>query len=158
MSGEALHQAAAEPRTNGRVLLVSTGLTGEREELSALLLSVGYRVDATGLGEARWLWPMLGYDVVLIEASERSEAGIELCQDIKNCTARQRVVLLLGNRTGMLPRRFAADAVLSGPPTNTHVIAALHLLLAGTSQDTGEPKGEPPSIHFAPQKVSVTAA
>ncbi len=157
MSGESLHHAFTEPRASRRVLLVSPNLVGEREELLALLSDDGYQVDLIGMGEARWLWPLPGYDVVLIEASGQSQAGIELCQDIKDCSARQRVILLLGDRTGMLPRRFAADAVLSGPPANTHVIAALHLLF-GRAPDAGQARREPASSHSTPQTAPRTAA
>jgi hypothetical protein len=102
----------------------------EFDSLQKALWVNGCEVVPVGLGEALWLWPMSGYDLVLIKAKEDPETGIELCCHIKRECPAQRVALLLGDRAGILPHHFEADAVVSGTPSSTEFIAVLRLLLA----------------------------
>jgi len=127
MSEENSVQATAAPRALGRVLFVSG--RGD-DDLQRQLWGNCDEVVTAGLGEAMWLWPLSGFDLVLIEARGQPETGIELCRRIKSDCRTQRVALLLGDRSGMLPHRFEADAVVSGAPSPKQLLAVFRLLLA----------------------------
>ncbi len=130
MSDEEVNQTFSAAQATRRVLFVSAWTTGESVVLRQELLDGGYQVETTGVGEALWLWPLPGYDLVLIDATERPETGVELCRHIKYSSPAQRVALLLGDRTGTVPHHLEADAVWSGAPTPTQLLGAVHLLLA----------------------------
>ncbi len=130
MSDEELNQTSSAAQATRRVLFVSACTTGEPVVLRQELLNSGYQVEAAGVGEALWLWPLPGYDLVLIDATEHPETGVELCRHIKHSSPAQRVALLLGDRTGTVPHRLEADAVWSGVPTPGQLLGAVHLLLA----------------------------
>lgn len=55
--------------------------------------------------------------------------GIDLCRHIKHSRPNQQVALVLGDRAGIVSRRFDADAVFAGDPTVTQLVAALRLLV-----------------------------
>jgi len=79
------------------------------------------------------LWPLVGFDLVLIDAREQPQIGIELCRHIKSSCSTQRVALLLGDRTGTMPHHLEADIVWSGAPTAMQLLAAVRQLLAPAS-------------------------
>ncbi len=133
MSDEELNQVFSAPKATRRVLFVSACTSGERVGLRQALLNGGYQIEATGIGEALWLWPLPGYDLVVIDATEQPQIGVELCRHIKNSSPAQRVAVLLGHRSGTVAHHFEADAVWSGAPTPTQLLGAVHLLLAPSS-------------------------
>lgn len=100
-----------------------------RRRLSRDAAARGYSVDAVGLGEALWCWPIDGYDLVLIDASEHAAAGLELCEYIKQSRPGQKVAILVGDRAGRFPFRLKADAVLCGKPDGPEVVRAVDFLL-----------------------------
>lgn len=123
-------QSPAKSRGEGRVLFASGGGGPETCDLPLQLSASGYAVETVGIEEARWLWPLEGYDVLLVDATEQPVGALELCRHVKNSSSEQRVMLLFGDRTGAVPHRFHADAVLSGTPTPDQFLAVVRLLLA----------------------------
>ncbi len=118
------------PDGEGRVLFACGGATSEIGELPLQLTADGYRVETVGIQEALWMWPLDGYDVLLVDATAHPVGALELCRHVKASSSEQRVVLLFGDRTGAVPHRFHADAVLSGMPTRDQLLAVVRLLLA----------------------------
>lgn len=127
------NEKSGPERANGderRVLFACGGATSEIGELPLQLTADGYRVETVGIQEALWMWPLDGYDVLLVDATEHPVGALELCRHVKASSSEQRVVLLFGDRTGAVPHRFHADAVLSGMPTRDQFLAVVRLLLA----------------------------
>lgn len=114
----------------GRVLFASGRGSSEAWDLQHQLSAHGYEVQTVGIEEARWLWPLEGYDLVLVDATERPMSAIDLCRHVKNSSSAQRVVLLFGDRTGAVPHQFHADAVVWGIPTGDQFLSVVHWLLA----------------------------
>lgn len=106
-------------------------LVGNRPTVrtSANISVRGYAVDEVGIAEALWCWPVEGYDLVLIDATEHPSDGLELCEYIKKTRPKQKVAMLVGNRSGRLPLRLSADAVFSGEPDGPELARALNFLL-----------------------------
>lgn len=129
MTNEASRPGRA-PDSEGRVLFACGGATSEVGALPLQLQADGYRVETVGIQEALWMWPLDGYDVLLVDATEHPVGALELCRHVKAASSEQRVVLLFGDRTGAVPHRFHADAVLSGTPTRDQFLAVVRLLLA----------------------------
>lgn len=120
--------ALAASYCSGALLLVGSTLA-KRKRTSATVGARGYTVDAVGLGEALWCWPIDGYDLVLIDATDHPTDGVELCEYIKQSRPGQKVAMLVGHRSGRLPFRLNADAVLSGEPDGPELVRALNFLL-----------------------------
>ncbi len=118
------------PDGEGRVLFACGDASSEICELPLELMQNGYHVETLGIQEALWMWPLDGYDVLLVDATEHPVGALELCRHVKASSSEQRVVLLFGDRTGAVPHRFHADAVLSGRPTRDQFLAVVRLLLA----------------------------
>ncbi len=120
--------ALAASDRRGNLLLVGNGAAARRRT-SENLAARGYAVDAVGLAEALWCWPIDGYDLVLIEATEHPSDGLELCAYIKQSRPAQRVAMLVGNRSAQMPSRGLADAVFSGEPDGPELVRALDFML-----------------------------
>lgn len=88
-----------------------------------------YAVDEVGLAEALWCWPVEGYDLVLIDATEHPADGLELCDYIKKTRPAQKVAMVVGNRSGRFPMRSSADAVFAGEPGGPELVRAIRFLL-----------------------------
>lgn len=114
----------------GRVLFAMGGVNSEIGELPLQLTADGYQVETVGIQEALWMWPIEGFDVLLVDATEHPIGALELCRHVKSSSLEQRVVLMFGDRTGAMPHRFLADAVLSGRPSRDQFLAVVRLLLA----------------------------
>ncbi len=114
----------------GRVLFACGDASSEICEVPLRLMENGYRVETVGIQEALWMWPLEGFDMLLVDATAHPEGALELCHHVKTTSAEQRVVLLFGDRTGAVPHHFQADAVLSGTPTRDQFLAVVRLLLA----------------------------
>lgn len=116
--------------SHGRRTLLLVGRSLEmRLHTSEAVAARGYTVDAMGLGETLWSWPIDGYDVVLIDATDGPVDGVELCEYIKQLRPQQKVAMLVGHRSGRLPFRLHADAVFSGEPDGPELVRALRFLL-----------------------------
>ncbi len=120
--------ALAASWCSGALLLVGSSLLRRKRTVETVGLP-GYTVDAVGLGEALWCWPIDGYDLVLIDATENPVRAAELCEHIKESRPRQKVAVLSGDRGGRLPFRLNADAVFSGETEGPELARALHFLL-----------------------------
>lgn len=132
------------PHPDARVLFVSTRTPAEPCDLRQQLSDDGYVVETVGIQEALWLWPIEGYDVLFIDATEQPVGALELCHHVKSSAAHQRVVLMFGDRTGAMPHHFDADAVLCGEPTRDQFLAVVHLLLArGSTPQRGAAPVQP---------------
>lgn len=102
-----------------------------------------YSVDIAGIAETLWCWPLDGYDLVLIDATDQAADGIILCDHVKKLRPEQRVLILVGQRPGLFPFRVDADAVFSGPPDGPELAGAVSFLLAepgAGSQPSAEKK------------------
>lgn len=86
-------------------------------------------VDEVGLAEALWCWPVDGYDLVLIDATEHPADGLELCDYIKKTRPAQKVAMVVGNRSGRFSLRSSADAVFAGEPDGPELMRAIRFLL-----------------------------
>ena len=124
--------ALAASAFSGTLLLVGNCLA-LRWRASATPVGRGYAVDAVGLQEARWCWPIEGYDLVVIDATEDPVDSLELCEHIKKSRPGQKVAILVGHRSGRLPFRLNADAILSGEPDGPELVRALNILLRESS-------------------------
>ncbi len=120
--------ALAASWCSGTLLLVGTGLAKLRQTTQCVAAR-GYTVDAVGITEALWCWPVDGYDLVLIDATERPSDGVELCEYIKQSRPRQKVAMLVGQRSGQVPFRLNADAILSGEPDGLELVRAVDFLI-----------------------------
>ncbi len=121
-------------------------LGGADSQIGALPLQLtadGYQVETVGIQEALWMWPIEGFDVLLVDATEHPVGALELCRHVKSSSSGQRVVLMFGDRTGAMPHKFLADAVLSGSPSRDQFVAVVRLLLAA----------EPAARHVVPMKA-----
>ncbi len=130
MENELAGQELPVPRGEGRVLFACGQSLSEACELPLQLSADGYEVQTVGIEEARWMWPLEGFDVLLVDATEQPVGALELCRHVKNSSSEQRVMLLFGDRTGAVPHKFHADAVLSGTPTRDQFLTVVRLLLA----------------------------
>ncbi len=128
--------ALAASWCSGALLVVGSSLMRRKCTVEKVGLP-GYTVDAVGLGEALWCWPVDGYDLVLIDATENPMRAVELCEHIMQSRPRQKVAVLTGDRGGRLPFRLNADAVLSGEPEGPELARALHFLLRERSGPVG---------------------
>jgi DNA-binding response OmpR family regulator len=113
-----------------RVLFALGGANSGIGEFPLQLTADGYQVETVGIQEALWMWPIEGFDVLLVDATEHPLGAMELCRHVKSSSSEQRVVLMFGDRTGAMPHRFQADAVLSGTPSRDQFLAVVRLLLA----------------------------
>ena len=127
-------ERSSAPTCDRRLLLASNRSDAKSLTLQQELSTDGCDVSTVGVGEALWMWPLAGYQLVVIDAKIQPELGIDLCRYIKHTSPAQRVALLLGDRTGMVPRRFDADAVLAGDPSTTQLVGILHLLLSAVTK------------------------
>ncbi len=118
--------AASDHR--GNLLLVGSGAAARRRT-SERIAARGYAVDAVGMAEALWCWPIDGYDLVLIDATKAAIDALELCEYIKQSRPAQRVAMLVGNRSAQMPFRSLADAVFSGEPDGPEMVRALDFML-----------------------------
>jgi DNA-binding response OmpR family regulator len=107
-----------------------------------------YSVDIAGIAETLWGWPLDGYDLVLIDATDQAADGIILCDHVKKLRPEQRVLILVGQRPGLFPFRVAADAVFSGTLDGPELAGAVSFLLAESGA------GPQP---FAEKKVAASA-
>ncbi len=131
----------------GRVLFACGDASSQICEVPLQLMENGYRVETVGIQEALWMWPLEGFDMLLVDATAHPEGALELCRHVKASSSEQRIVLLFGDRTGAVPQRFHADAVLSGIPTRDQFLAVVRLLLAPS-----------PAAGKAPARVKAMAA
>ncbi len=122
-----------------RVLFAGSRCGAEPCEVREQLSEHGYQLEIVGIEEALWLWPIEGFELLLIDATSQPLRAIELCRHVKRSPASPKVVLLFGDRTGAVPHRFDADAVLSGTPTREQLLAVLHLILAPSPYAENEP-------------------
>ncbi len=122
------HFSALTTSVSGALLLVGNTVAQCRRTSEKVAVR-GYAVDAVGMAEALWCWPIDGYDLVLIDATEQPGEGAELCDYIKQSRPGQKVVMLVGHRSGRLPFKLKADAVFSGEPEGPELARALHFLL-----------------------------
>jgi CheY-like chemotaxis protein len=113
---------------SGSLLLVGSTLA-KCKDACASVTGKGYALDGMGMAEALWCWPIDGYDLVLIDATDHPAEALELCEHIKRSRPRQKIALLLGNRSGRLPFRTNVDAVFTGEPDGRELAHALHFLL-----------------------------
>ncbi len=127
-----------------RILLASCWNASAAGDYRQQLCEDGFEVEPVGIDESRWLGPVEGFDLVLVDATEEPVAAIELSGYIKQSSPRQRVALLLGDRAGTMPHHFEADAVLSGTPTPDQFLGIMHLLLVSTSAAPGAAARKPP--------------
>ena len=120
--------AFAASYCTGTLLLIGASLARRKHAPDAVAAG-GYMVDAVGITEALWCWPIDGYDLVLIDATEHLHEGLELCEYIKKLRPKQKVAMLVEGRSGRVPFRLNADAVFSGDPDGPELVRAVNFLL-----------------------------
>ncbi len=136
--------------SEGRVLLVSSSSTDD-DHLRRQLQNAGYDVEFAGVEETRWLWPMDGYEVLVVDGSARPMQSIELCRQLKSWHPSQRIMLIFGERTGAARHQMDADAVIVGRPTDLQLRWIMKLLLGSDAclNSTIAPKKLPKKAHAA---------
>lgn len=121
--------ASAARRLAIRVLLASQRTSSEAWEAWQQLSAQGYEVETAGIEETLWLWPLEGYDILLVDASKQPQLALDLCHLVRDMSPRQRIVLLLGEQTPAALRPLEADAILAANPTEIQFLSAVHLLV-----------------------------
>ncbi|HVP42920.1 MAG TPA: hypothetical protein VMS96_05780 [Terriglobales bacterium] len=125
--------ASVAPPATLRVLLASQRTPFDAcvgwQELSAR----GNLVETAGIEETLWLWPLEGYDVLLVDASDQPQEAMELCHLVKRMSPTQRVVVMLGEVTDADPQQFEADAILAAGPIESQFLSVADLLVPNWS-------------------------
>ncbi len=138
MSDESM--ASAGRPTAIRVLLASQQTSSETWGAWQELSAQGYEVQTAGIEETLWLWPLEGYDILVVDASKQPQLALDLCHLVRDMSPRQHIVLLLGEQTPAALRPLEADAILAANSIETQFVPAVHLLVPSSRPGAGEKK------------------
>ncbi len=97
---------------------------------SRILESAGYEVaSASSVSEARRVWKLGNYALVIITANPESAEALEFCEELKLAYPPQSVALLTGWYT-YLPKDSCPDAAISRVDGPEHFLARVGELIA----------------------------
>ncbi len=149
------NMASAVRRSTIRVFLASPRTSSAAWDACQQLSAQGYEVETAGIEETLWLWPLEGYDILLVDASKQPQPAIDLCHLVRNLSPRQRIVLMLGERTFEAPRPPEADAIVDS--IATQFLPAVHLLVPRSRAATACGKKPVQSAHVGVERGALGA-